>query len=342
MIAEMVIWQPPLKWKTSYSYWREDCTLYMFRKSKSFFLKSKPTEKCSDLLYAVTGHDPNSRPAPITYFELDNDLTAEYDKKCNADRLRYETEWEVFDSSLPLACKPLLEHIPTSKELEETWLDICGAAVDQASADRALLWSRYRHDHRDHHQSATSRQSQQTFNLPALPPEIKREVYCWLLRQPRPVVHCPSKDIAMKYKRPLDLRILAVSRSSYSEALAVFLEENVVKMSACGYIHKNDIPPVIDTVNAQWSFTRNRVTAVLIHMTYEERTDWPGCVNVAKLLSSYLSEFTNLKKLKVEFCYLEFLNERETAQFEREILGCFDNLKSRGNFATQIVSALPA
>lgn len=212
--------------------------------------------------------------------------------------------------------------------------------MDQASASRALLWSRYRRDYQAYDHDVKPRLSQQIFDFAAtLPSEIKREVYCWLLRQPRPVIHCPSKDIATEYKQPLDLRILAVSRSSYSEALAVFLEENVVKMSACGYIYKDNVPPVIDIASARWSFTHNRVTAVLIHVTYEERLMWPDCVVLIQSLCSDLSRLTNLKKLEVEFCYQEFLDEREEQQFEREILGCFDDLKSCGNFATQIVSA---
>lgn len=275
----------------------------------------------------------------MNFLELDRELRAEYFEKAEADRLRYEVELNAFDLSLPLARKPLLEFVSPSTEQKETWLDICGAAADQASANRALLWSRYRRDHRDDDHDVTPGQSEQSFEFAALPPEIRREVYCWLLRQSRPVIQCLSKDVAMEHKQPLDLRILAVSRTWYSEALAVFLQENVVKILALRYYTENNIQSVISIASARWPFTRTRIRAVLIHMTYESRRQWTACVRMAQDLCSKLCWLSNLTKLEIEFCYEEFLDERKTERFEREVLNCFDALKSCGNFATQIVSA---
>ena len=214
--------------------------------------------------------------------------------------------------------------------------------MDRASANRALLWSRYRRDHQDDRHDDMSGQSQQAFKFAALPSEIRREVYCWLLRQSCPVIHCPSKDVATEYKQPVDLRILAVSHALYSEALAVFLEKNVVKMFGSAYFMGVKIQSV-DVDSTSTPLIRSRMTTVLIQMTYEKRRSWHYFVTVARILCSKLSRLPNLKTLKVEFCYEGFLAEHETERFEREILDCFDGLKSCGNFATQIESAyIPA
>ena len=92
-------------------------------------------------------------------------------------------------------------------------------------------WQRYRSDHTAACGGKKTIVPEKPFRIMDLPFELRREVFSLVLRQSYPVLHFPSDGSADALPGPVDVRLFAVSRQVFAEAVKVFYEENTFSIS---------------------------------------------------------------------------------------------------------------
>ena len=92
-------------------------------------------------------------------------------------------------------------------------------------------WQRYRSDHKAACGGNKIIVPEKPFRIMDLPFELRREGFSLVLRQSYPVLHFPSDGSADALPGPVDVRLFAVSRQVFAEAVKVFYEENTFSIS---------------------------------------------------------------------------------------------------------------
>ena len=92
-------------------------------------------------------------------------------------------------------------------------------------------WQRYRCDYPAACGGNKTIVPEKPFRIMGLPFELRREIFSLVLRQSYPVLQFPSDESADAFHGPVDVRLFAVSRQVFAEAVKVFYEENTFSMS---------------------------------------------------------------------------------------------------------------
>ena len=92
-------------------------------------------------------------------------------------------------------------------------------------------WQRYRSDYPAACGGNKTIVPEKTFRIMDLPFELRREIFSLVLRQFYPVLHFPSDGSADALHGPVDVRLFAVSRQVFAEAVKVFYEENTFSIN---------------------------------------------------------------------------------------------------------------
>lgn len=100
-------------------------------------------------------------------------------------------------------------------------------------------WQRYRSDYTA---ACGGNMPEKPFRIMDLPFELRREIFSLVLRQSYPVLHFPSDGSADVLQGPVDVRLFAVSRQVYVEAVKVFYEENAFSISTDPSIYLKAMP----------------------------------------------------------------------------------------------------
>ena len=92
-------------------------------------------------------------------------------------------------------------------------------------------WQRYRSDYPAACGGNKTIVPEKPFRIMHLPFELRREIFSLVLRQLYPVLHFPPDGSADALHGPVDVRLFAVSRQVFAEAVKVFYEENAFSIS---------------------------------------------------------------------------------------------------------------
>ena len=138
------------------------------------------------------------------------------------------------------------------------------------------------------------------------------------------------------YDQPLDLRIFAVCRAVYREAVAVFFTENTVKPSIID-LAVGKLCYFSSDVSDRSVFLRAHLRRVLIAYSPKSKYGIDRAKYEAPRFGRELSTFVNLQELTIRLVYCFVLDKDETDLFEAQILAPFEPLKYTGNFATQVI-----
>ena len=96
-------------------------------------------------------------------------------------------------------------------------------------------WYRYRSDHPKACGGRKTPVPEAPFRIMNLTFELRREAFLLVLSQSRPVLQFPSDGSANVPQGPIDVRLFAVSKQVFAEAVKVFYEMNAFSMSTDGY-----------------------------------------------------------------------------------------------------------
>lgn len=92
-------------------------------------------------------------------------------------------------------------------------------------------WKRYRSDYPGVDGCPKTNVPESPFRIMDLPFELRREVFSLVLTQPYPVLQFPSDGSADALHGPVDVRLFAVSRQVFAEAVKTFYEVNTLSIS---------------------------------------------------------------------------------------------------------------
>ena len=103
-------------------------------------------------------------------------------------------------------------------------------------------WKMYRSDHPWACGGPKTPVPETPFRIMDLPIELRREIFSHVLSRSRPVLQFPPEGSADGVQGPVDVRLFAVSRQVFAEAIEVFYEVNTFGISTMPYIYYYDIP----------------------------------------------------------------------------------------------------
>lgn len=92
-------------------------------------------------------------------------------------------------------------------------------------------WKRYRSDYPGVDGCQKTNVLEKPFRIMDLPFELRREIFSLVLTQPYPVLQFPSDGSADALHGPVDVRLFAVSRQVFAEAVKTFYEVNTLSIS---------------------------------------------------------------------------------------------------------------
>ncbi|KAL9596806.1 MAG: hypothetical protein Q9219_005565 [cf. Caloplaca sp. 3 TL-2023] len=183
------------------------------------------------------GKDPYYNGNPIhAWNELNPDEQLPYITRNEAAFKQYDADIQAYNARIPLS--PLVHFPPTARE---SWFH-------QSRLERmrgSQIWNRYRKDHPEACGGAITPVPDQPFRFLSLPPELRGMVYSLLLCRRNPIVQMETNHSATRFhapsdEGPIDLRILAVCKQLYEEAMRVFLGQNVMLIE----LGPKNLPPI--------------------------------------------------------------------------------------------------
>ncbi len=141
--------------------------------------------------------------------------------KANENEIHNTTELAKFNKSYPLS--------PPTGDLTREWIipwvprsGLGGRLVWL----RYVMWNRYRFDHLSACGGRKTLVLERPFRIMYLPFELRRDILTLVLRFSYPVLQFPSDGSADVVQGPVDVRIFAVSRQMFAEAVKIFYEVN--------------------------------------------------------------------------------------------------------------------
>ncbi|KAL8752686.1 MAG: hypothetical protein Q9184_005659 [Pyrenodesmia sp. 2 TL-2023] len=163
--------------------------------------------------------------------ELNPDEQARFPSaQYEADVARYEAEIQAFNARIPLS--PLVERIAPEFGPYYRW----EASKESYRRRGAQMWNRYRKDHPEACGGPVVPVPNQPFRFMDLPLELRANVYRLLLYRPVSLVQMEANGTASHYnpetdEGPVDVRVFAVSKQVYEEAIGVFFTHNLIQVN---------------------------------------------------------------------------------------------------------------
>ena len=183
---------------------------------------------------------------PMTIDDAWNELSPRrrqrYIAKAKENELRNTAEFAELNKRCPLS--PSMEDIssvwtPTIAMLRVYYKHTYMIMSRHLTLQR---WQRYRSDYPAACGENKIIVPEKPFRIMDLPFELRREIFSLVLRQLYPVLHFPSDGSADALHGPVDVRLFAVSRQVFAEAVKVFYEENAFSISFAPSSYLNAMP----------------------------------------------------------------------------------------------------
>lgn len=147
-----------------------------------------------------------------------------------ADVARYEADIQAFNAKIPLS--PLVEKPTLGFDHYYPW----DTWEERYRRRGAQLWNRYRKDHPEACGGPVVSVPDQPFRFLDLPLELRANVYRLLLYRPTSLVQMEANGTASHYdtetdEGPVDVRVFAVSKQVYEEAIGAFFTHNLIQVN---------------------------------------------------------------------------------------------------------------
>lgn len=188
----------------------------------------------------------------------------------------------------------------------------------------AQSWGRYRSDHPKACGGARFKKvPKKPFPFLDLPFELRETIYTMLLVQKRPLVQVQVDDRRVENRRPIDVRIFAVCKQVFAEAVKVFYRINTLSVEINEQIsrisHDHDLPLFI---RASTGSEAPRPTARLQKVNLSIVFRWPESVRwteeVWRSVCAVLAKCTKLTEVRIGAgCWREYADDAMDREWDR-------------------------
>ena len=183
-------------------------------------------------------------------------------------------------------------------------------------------WQRYRSDYPAACGVNKTIVPENPFRIMHLPFELRREIFSLVLRQSYPVLQFPSDGSADAFHGPVDVRLFAVSRQVFAEAVKVFYEENTFGISTAPSSYLKAMPLFIrQSTGNEAPRPTNSMRSVHIMFRFNDgaSTDTDEFRFLWKKFCEFLKTCTNLRtvELSVRWSPQRYLNVTIDLQIDK-------------------------
>lgn len=165
-------------------------------------------------------------------------------------------------------------------------------------------WKMYRSDHPWACGGPKTPVPETPFRIMDLPIELRREIYSLVLSRSRPVLQFPPEGSADGVQGPVDVRLFAVSRQVFAEAVEVFYEVNTFGISTMPYIYYYDIPLFVQQSTGNEA-PRPTDSIKRVHVSFKIETYYYHALHIEEFLflwkrfCDFLRTCRSLQKIQV-------------------------------------------
>lgn len=260
------------------------------------------------------GKRPSFRKSrgPITIAAAWNELSFKeregFTAKAKKNEAHNIAHFAKFNTRCPLSLsvKDISSTWPSLSEKERKgWVETCQRRMELQH------WKRYRCDHPRACGGRMIPVPETPFRMMDLPFELRREVFSLVLSQSFPVLQLPS-DGSADVARLVDVRLFAVSRQVFAEAVKVFYEMNTFGITTLPSSYYKDIPLFIrQSTGNEPPRPTNSIKRVYVHAHWilTNRTEPDKFFFLWKTFCDFLSTCKNLRKVEIIAWWIHYSHE---------------------------------
>ena len=194
-------------------------------------------------------------------------------------------------------------------------------------------WNRYRFDHPRACGGALTPVPETPFRFTDLPFELRREIFVYVLRRPNPVRQLRPDGSADLRGGPIDVRIFAVSRAVFADAVRVFYEENTFALNPADRRYRTHLPLFVSqSTRDQAPRPTDSIKRMQVDLevrpagsTFSLQID--GKPELWEQLCAFLKNCKNLRKIEVTVWCKEFVYKDYRAIIDEKIDKLFEMLR---------------
>lgn len=302
-------WEPPIQRPTSAKTVFTD----KFRRKEAKRFWSRPK-------------DPDA--ANTAWDGLSIDEQSHYAALAKQNEVYNTNELAKFNSRCPLS--PSVENLKYSITLENHNHE----ADVGLHARRVYLqnWNRYRFDHPRACGGALTPMPEKPFRFMDLPLELQREIFVYVLRRPNPVCQLRPDGSADLRGGPIDVRVFAVSRAVFAEAVRVFYEENTFALHPTDRRYRTYLPLFVSQSTRDQA-PRPTDSIKRMQVDLEVKVRQVGSTNSVQIdgnqelweqVCGFLKDCKNLRKIEVTVWCKEYVYEVLGANIDQKIDKLFE------------------
>ena len=191
-------------------------------------------------------------------------------------------------------------------------------------------WNRYRFDHLRACGGALTPVPETPFRIMDLPFEVRREIFVYVLYRPKPVCQLRPDGSADLQGGPIDVRVFAVSRMVFAEAVKVFYEENTFTLKPNDRRYGDHTPLFVSHSTGDQA-PRPTNSIKRMHVDLEVEVERPpflaqidGNQESWEQLSGFLRSCKSLRKVEIAVWCNKVYHDALGGDIDQKIDGLFD------------------
>ena len=205
---------------------------------------------------------------------------------------------------------------PSVENLSSLWPSMQAVSIDMERWQLTRLrfgalqrWNRYRSDYPGACGSHKTNVPERPFRIMDLPFELRREIFSLVLSRPYPIHQFPSDGSADALYGPVDVRLFAVSRQVFAEAVKIFYEVNTLSISTHPSSYLKAMPLFMrQSTGSEAPRPTNSIRRVHVSFRFVKgaSTDTDAFRFLWKMFCEFLKTCRNLRTVEISARWLPF------------------------------------